>query len=545
MFADRNEFWVSLVEKAYAKLRGCYKALESVSPNGAYVDLSGNVPETINLRSEQEMEEFSENASSLFALMKRAMRVGALMSCTMQPDIQSTVGKIHDSGLIFGYSYSISTVVDVRVRMSNLRRRSVQLVQLRNPWHNSEEGHAAFTGAWSDWSEEWQLVTKKEMRRLKLAFEDDGAFFMSFEDFLKYFTTLTICRQFTADNRPFLPKWSWQYYSSWSISNKTAGGCINYPESFPDNPQFLLELSQPAIVMISLMQREPGSLQVIGEPPRNLSIGFAILRVEDNRKYRVHTSSYEVTAMVTYMNSREVFGRARLDVGRYVLVPTTFHPNQEGDFMIRLHCPSSSVSLFEPLIKDLPLGRGGKTLRKLGLNKTSTMARSYPIGVLRAEVVGCTNLARQKLLGAGADPYCILYLVDSNFIADHTPTTLPGSAMAAPPAPAGKPRRWKAQKTRVSRSTLNPTFRSSYMWTLKRPRESWVQVEVWNRYPIRAADRFMGMAIIRVEDYMSHERSGRTWEVDLQLRPRGDSPEMDVKGSIRMRVRYEDSLEHL
>ncbi|KAJ3210426.1 Calpain-6 [Dinochytrium kinnereticum] len=178
---DPNEFWVSLLEKAYAKLRGCYKALESGSPNGAYVDLSGNVPETINLRSPEIIEEFSDNNGALFTLMKKAMQSSALMSCTMQPSTPTSMGTQNDSGLIFGYSYAITTVVNVRIRMSNLRRRSIQLVQLRNPWHSHADGHAGFTGAWSDWSEEWQLVTKKEMKRLKLSFEDDGAFFMSFE----------------------------------------------------------------------------------------------------------------------------------------------------------------------------------------------------------------------------------------------------------------------------------------------------------------------------------------------------------------------------
>ncbi|KAJ3210427.1 Calpain-6, partial [Dinochytrium kinnereticum] len=252
--------------------------------------------------------------------------------------------------------------------------------------------------------------------------------------------------------------------------------------------------------MISLMQRE--SLPVTPPPPllasssvvgkssttgsSLLSIGFAILRVEENRKYRVHTSSYEVTAMVTYMNSREVFGRAKLDAGRYVVIPTTFHPNQEGDFMIRVTCPGTS-STFKPLIKDLPTPR------------TLLPSKNYPIGVLRVEVVGCINLPRQKILGAGADPYVMLHLADESH----------------------PRRRQKPHRTRVARSTLNPTFRASFMWTLRRPRETVLVVEVWNRCGVAVADRLMGVAVVRVEDYMRGERAGRTWEVDLVLGARG------------------------
>ncbi|KAJ1549292.1 Calpain-2 catalytic subunit [Nowakowskiella sp. JEL0078] len=47
---DPNEFWVSLLEKAYAKLNGCYEALDAGSATTAFVDLSGNIPEHINIR---------------------------------------------------------------------------------------------------------------------------------------------------------------------------------------------------------------------------------------------------------------------------------------------------------------------------------------------------------------------------------------------------------------------------------------------------------------------------------------------------------------
>ena len=71
-----------------------------------------------------------------------------------------------------------------------MRRRHVQLIKLRNPWGNyggnesrsGNKGRAgAFTGAWAEWSEEWQLVSRRELHRLNLSFENNGDFFMSFE----------------------------------------------------------------------------------------------------------------------------------------------------------------------------------------------------------------------------------------------------------------------------------------------------------------------------------------------------------------------------
>ena len=49
---DLNEFWVSLMEKAYAKLHGTYEMLNGGQMNEALVDLTGGVSEKFHLRSQ-------------------------------------------------------------------------------------------------------------------------------------------------------------------------------------------------------------------------------------------------------------------------------------------------------------------------------------------------------------------------------------------------------------------------------------------------------------------------------------------------------------
>ncbi len=48
--------------------------------------------------------------------------------------------------------------------------------------------------------------------------------------------------------------------------------------------------------------------------------------------FRTHVS----TARSTFMNLREVTARFHLPAGDYVIVPSTFAPNEEGEFMIRV-----------------------------------------------------------------------------------------------------------------------------------------------------------------------------------------------------------------
>ena len=57
-----------------------------------------------------------------------------------------------------------------------------RLVKLRNPW-----GKGEWKGDWSDDSYKW---TNKLKRELNYRSDDDGVFFMSYNDFIKYYSDI-------------------------------------------------------------------------------------------------------------------------------------------------------------------------------------------------------------------------------------------------------------------------------------------------------------------------------------------------------------------
>jgi len=57
------------------------------------------------------------------------------------------------------------------------------------------------------------------------------------------------------------------------------------------------------------------------------------MRVEDNRKYRLHLPKPK-TASSSFINRRSVFLREKLPNGRYICIPSTFDKNIEGLFLV-------------------------------------------------------------------------------------------------------------------------------------------------------------------------------------------------------------------
>ncbi|GJQ77204.1 hypothetical protein Trydic_g14875 [Trypoxylus dichotomus] len=336
---EDNEFWSALLEKAYAKLHGSYEALKGGSTCEAMEDFTGGVTE---------MYEMNASPPNLFKIVLKAYERSSLMGCSLEPDPNVLEAETRE-GLIRGHAYSITRVKYVDIQTPNTSGK-IPLLRLRNPWGNEAE----WNGPWSDKSPEWRFIPESEKEELGLTFDDDGEFWMSFKDFQRYFDRLEICNlnpdSLTEDEiqEGNKKKWEVSFYEGEWVRGVTAGGCRNYLETFWHNPQYRVTLTEvdegdedgKCTLIVALMQKNRRSQRNMGIDV--LTIGFAIyyLPNPDILPKPLNLNFFKYNASVarspSFINLREVSCRFKLPPGTYCIVPSTFEPNEEGEFLLRV-----------------------------------------------------------------------------------------------------------------------------------------------------------------------------------------------------------------
>jgi len=326
---DKNEFWSPLLEKAYAKLYGSYRALEGGLTIEAAVDFTGGIPEMIDtsrLNRDGDIER-------LFFDMEKAYRNDAFMSCSLSNSPYQREGM--NLGLQSRHAYTITKLVALKSRSG-----TIPLIRLRNPHGNSKE----WKGAWSDNDSEWRKISHQDKQRLGLTFNNDGEFYMNFNrDFIKYFGEVEIVHK-TPEKMLQEQKSSTKYdvmYFQGEWTSQTAGGCGNDTiANFVRNPQYVFTLSDPnphdnktrCAIIISLAQK-------VLERKQEHAIGFRIYELPSGMQQldaRTASTRQHVGKTDQYVNLREVSKRFSLPPGRYVVIPTTFHSGERGEFLLRL-----------------------------------------------------------------------------------------------------------------------------------------------------------------------------------------------------------------
>jgi len=292
-----------LFEKAWAKLHLSYEATAGGLTQDAASYLSGGVIKTEALERGSDNDEAWRTCREI--LNPADGQSFAFLSCAVRADEDPS-----ELGLITGHAYSMLKMI--------LTTDGKKMVQIRNPW-----GEHEWNGRFSDHSSLWTDLLKGEVGYEQ---EDDGSFFMLWEDFVMWFECIEIC------DPTLLSKYSEGdmcrvdgFASHW-VAAKTAGG-DHHCETFKFNPTVSVTVTQDCPVVVTLFQ--PDVRPMFHPDEDDL----------ENKLASVYVCGGDRAAPEQVMQSmgweRQKTATVNLSVGHtYQLTASTFAPGMQGAFWL-------------------------------------------------------------------------------------------------------------------------------------------------------------------------------------------------------------------
>uniref|UniRef100_A0A4W3K982 Calpain 7 n=3 Tax=Callorhinchus milii TaxID=7868 RepID=A0A4W3K982_CALMI len=224
---NKNELWVSLIEKAYMKVMGGYDFPGSNSNIDLHA-LTGWIPERIAMHSDNQ----TFDHEGTFRMLYQRFHKGDVLITTATGIMSEEEGE--KWGLVPTHAYA---VLDIR------EYKRLKFLQLKNPW-----SHLRWKGRYSDRDEKsWIPALQKYLNfDPKTAQKiDNGVFWISWEDLCTYYDVIYLSWN------PALFKESTCIHSTWDAKQ----GPVKDAYSLANNPQYKLEVQCPqggAVVWVLL-----------------------------------------------------------------------------------------------------------------------------------------------------------------------------------------------------------------------------------------------------------------------------------------------------
>lgn len=310
-----NEVWISILEKAYAKLQGSYQALREGAEEQAMMDFTAGPADVLRI---------SEPGAAPVPLGKREETYAHIWDTIVEYDKAKWLlgcGSFDKNQLVEG-NYGVGILYNKMYAITDCRVvQGQKLLRLRNPW-----GTLEWHGKWSDTSDLW---TDELLAILDYKPGDDGTFWMSFADFCYFFNRMFLCRLPANLGAEAL-----QWYGSW---DGKAGGTEHH-KTFLSNQQFAIETPDQTTETLSLyvVLSQRDALAPHGEYE---DIGFYIIEGDDNTQKLKKITNKEVVHASGFTKNREIAATVPLlPSKKYIFIATTADPRRYGDYMVTMHC---------------------------------------------------------------------------------------------------------------------------------------------------------------------------------------------------------------
>lgn len=211
---NRNELWISLLEKAYMKVMGGYDFPGSNSNIDLHA-LTGWIPERVAIR----LDDKDFNKDALFKKILDRFHKGDVLVTIATGEL--TEGDADRAGLVPTHAYAM---LDVR------HVKGVSLFLLKNPW-----SHLRWKGNYSERDKHhWTPDMRKALNFDPTSAQtfDNGVFWIDFDSLCHYFDVVYM------NWNPALFKYTYCLHQTW----KAGSGPIKDVYNIGDNPQYNLQV---------------------------------------------------------------------------------------------------------------------------------------------------------------------------------------------------------------------------------------------------------------------------------------------------------------
>ena len=347
---NTNEFWVSLIEKAYAKLHGCYEAIVSGCIDDGIVDLTGQESFRISLDLQQQHNIPNDR---LWNIIKNYNRISikkakqdddedvittksnTIMLCSVEADTnhQEICFEDEKMGLLFNHGYPILNAIEIP-KPKGKHRQTSRLIRMKNSW-----GFKSWNGKWAMASEEYEKNKEELIKALREIDEnaklsEPGTFFMCFNDFRKIITKLYLGIE-------FYPNYVGFYYDDhWSDVLPTALPWESEPDFF-NNPQYYINIKEKTKLFINIAQQDPRIIRQRGNYfPFERFVRkncLVIAKVSNGKSRLTHYKEEDIIMISTVRQHKDNSLHCPLQPGEYILIPCNCTRGKGGNFRLSIY----------------------------------------------------------------------------------------------------------------------------------------------------------------------------------------------------------------
>jgi hypothetical protein len=163
--ASERQLWVPLLEKAYARAHGAYKSISGGQVSEAMLDLTGCPTETVSFRTPG----FDKDLfwATLLSFVQAQFPIGC----------GTNAETVEELGLVGQHAYSVLDAGERCANWMDPQAAPERMVKVRNPW-----------GEWT--RREYDEI----LQSLGAAVTSDGAFWMRYNDFIRGFANIEVCK---------------------------------------------------------------------------------------------------------------------------------------------------------------------------------------------------------------------------------------------------------------------------------------------------------------------------------------------------------------